>query len=68
MATKTKIKTKKVTLYMRSRGQAKKLAKLQAAGWRVLSQVKGEDILGRDNGMVTYMLAKGGETPTSIGN
>lgn len=64
----TKIKTKKVTLYMRSRGQAKKLAKLQAAGWQVLSQVKGEDILGRDNGMVTYMLAKGGETPASIGN
>lgn len=54
-----KIETKKVTLYMRRKSEAKKLARLQADGWQVLEKVKGEDLLGRDNGMVTYMLTRG---------
>lgn len=58
---KPKIQTKVVQLYMGKRlggNDAKKLAKLQADGWKVVSEVASQTWTGQNNGYITYTLSK----------
>lgn len=59
---KAKIETKVVQLYMGKRlmggNDAKKLAKMQADGWEIMSQVADQTWTGQNNGYVTYTLSR----------
>ena len=53
-----KFKTKRIKVRQRSRGDAKKLAALQADGWVIQSRENIETMFGRDKGWEFVVLVK----------